>query len=165
MFQESRSLDFGCGEAFFWTEMDRRGVSMRNLTGIDLRKDALEAAGKNFPQHTFLYQDLLTWDIDQKYDLVIASQVLEHLPGPDKFLARLCELTTRQGYILLTVPWEPFFMLANLARGRDVKRLGNHPEHINHWGKRGFTKFVAGRAKVVRTLAIFPFILVLAKPL
>jgi 2-polyprenyl-3-methyl-5-hydroxy-6-metoxy-1,4-benzoquinol methylase len=163
-FENANALDFGCGEAFFWNEMDRRGVNMRNLTGVDLRKDALEVAGKNFPQHTFLRQDLLAWETDDKYDLVIASQVLEHLPGPEKFLDRLCKLTSRQGHLLLTVPWEPFFMLSNLVRGRDIKRLGNHPEHINHWGKRTFTQFVATKAKVIKTLAVFPFILVIAQP-
>jgi 2-polyprenyl-3-methyl-5-hydroxy-6-metoxy-1,4-benzoquinol methylase len=163
-FENARALDFGCGEAFFWGQMENRGVEMTRLTGIDLREDALEEARRSFPQHQFLRQDLLTWSPEQRFDLVVASQVLEHLPDPAVFLCRLLDLTSPNGTLLLTVPREPFFMLSNLARGRDIKRFGNHPEHINLWGMRGFRKFVASHAQVQTVRAVFPFTIILAKP-
>jgi len=163
-FEDARTLDFGCGEAFFWGQMRNRGVTMNQLTGIDLREDALQQAKMSFPQHEFFCRDLLTWTPGQGFDLVVASQVLEHLPEPAKFLSRLMELTADDGYLLLTVPWEPFFMLSNLARGRDIKRLGNHPEHTNLWGKNGFKSFVAAQAVVEKVISVIPFTLVLARP-
>lgn len=164
-FEEQKALDFGCGEAFFWQEMANRGVSMKNLTGMDLRDDALTIARENFPQHSFIKQDLLQTDTDkQQYDIVIASQVLEHLPRPEHFIQQLVKLCSPEGHLLLTVPWEPFFMLSNLARGRDILRLGNHPEHINLWSARGFKNFVSPYAEIIHSKTVFPFQLILAKP-
>ena len=31
---------------------------------------------------------------------------------------------------VVSVPWEPWFRLGNLGRGRNVARLGNDPEHV-----------------------------------
>ena len=163
-FQDVETLDFGCGEAFFWEEMKARGVEMSRLTGIDLREDALDVARHHFPQHEFLCQDLLEWKTSRKFGLVVASQVLEHLPDPARFLSRLVELTEAKGSLLLTVPWEPFFMLSNLARGRDVRRFGNHPEHVNLWSKRGFRKFVELHADVSKSESVIPFTTIIARP-
>jgi 2-polyprenyl-3-methyl-5-hydroxy-6-metoxy-1,4-benzoquinol methylase len=164
-FAEKKALDFGCGEAFFWQEMSERGVDMQHLTGIDLRDDALDLARQTFPQHSFLKQDLLTIEPAQhQYDLIIASQVLEHLPSPELFLKKLVKCCNPDGLLLLTVPWEPFFMLSNLARGRDILRLGNHPEHINLWGAKGFKKFVAAEANINQNNTVFPFQMITAKP-
>ena len=161
-FQQHSILDFGCGEAFFWQEMQQRSCHPSRLTGIDLRDDALDEARQRLPEHRFLKQDLLHWEPEEKFDLVMASQVLEHLPEPGQFLDKLSELS--QGHILLSVPWEPFFRLCNLARGRDILRLGNHPEHINLWGARSFVRFVEKHADIIETKTVFPFLIILCKP-
>lgn len=155
-------LDFGCGECFFWQEMQHRGVCVRNLTGIDMREDALVKAKTLFPECHFINQDILTWQTTERFDLVVASQVLEHLPFPEKFLEKLISLT--KGHLLLSVPWEPLFRLSNLLRGRDLLRLGNHPEHINGWGVHKFARFVASQAEIVRFRRVFPFLIIVCKP-
>jgi hypothetical protein len=91
----------------------------------------------------------------------VASQVLEHLPEPEIFLERLAAFSNK--HLLLTVPWEPWFRTINLIRGRDIKRLGNHPEHINLWGLRGFERLVSKYATVEKAYTVFPFIVVVAK--
>lgn len=155
-------LDFGCGECFFWQEMQHRDVCMRNLTGIDMREDALIKAKSLLPECRFINQDILTWQTSERFDLVVASQVLEHLPSPKKFLEKLVSLT--RGYLLLSVPWEPFFRLSNLLRGRDLLRFGNHPEHINQWGVRTFARFVSSQAEIITFRRVFPFLLIVCKP-
>ena len=161
-FSADSILDFGCGEAFFWKEMEIRDVRPNNLTGIDLRTDALATAQASFPQHRFIEQDILSWTTSSKFDLVVASQVLEHLPKPEIFLRKLVNLSS--SHLLLSVPWEPYFKLCNLARGRDILRLGNHPEHINGWGAKSFRDFVDSEVEIVKYITVFPFLLVLAKP-
>lgn len=155
-------LDFGCGEAFFWEEVKSRISITKDLIGIDLRAEALAKARHSHPEFIFFQQDILSWEAERKFDLVIASQVLEHLVEPDRFLHRLCEVSRR--YLLLTVPWEPLFRLCNLARGRDLVRLGNHPEHINHWGQRSFETFVSKCADVEKSIVCFPFLIIVARP-
>ena len=157
-----RTLDFGCGEGLFLTELRKRGVLFDDLTGIDLREDALLEARALLPEHRFVKADLLTFEPEAgPYDLVIASQVLEHLPHPERFLKKLVALAA--GPLLLTVPFEPWFRLMNLARGRDIRRLGNHPEHINLWGKSGFRKLVEAHATIRKIDTVFPFIIVVAE--
>ncbi|MCP4599785.1 MAG: class I SAM-dependent methyltransferase [Proteobacteria bacterium] len=158
----SRTLDFGCGEGFFLRELKQRGVYFDDFLGIDLREDALTDAKTLLPEYSFKRADLLTWNHPEHYfDLVIASQVLEHLPSPEVFLKKLIRLTNQ--YLLLTVPWEPWFRLTNLLRGRDLSRLGNHPEHINHWGVSRFTKFLEAHATIVKLYTVFPFIIAVVK--
>jgi 2-polyprenyl-3-methyl-5-hydroxy-6-metoxy-1,4-benzoquinol methylase len=162
--QMAEALDFGCGEALFWQEMQARGIHMNALTGIDLRADALAQAGAQFPEYRFLETDLLSWEPDHPFDLVIASQVLEHIPEPGPILNKLVQICSPEGELLLTVPWEPFFRIGNLARGRDIRRLGNHPEHVNHWGVGSFRRFIEPHAQIIEADAIFPFLLIRARP-
>ncbi|MES1903747.1 MAG: Hexaprenyldihydroxybenzoate methyltransferase, mitochondrial, partial [Paramarteilia canceri] len=37
-----------------------------------------------------------------KYDIVIASEVLEHVPNYDTFIAHLCQKTNKNGYCMIT---------------------------------------------------------------
>jgi trans-aconitate methyltransferase len=157
-----RALDFGCGEGLFLQELKRRSVRFDDLLGIDLREDALDDARAMLPEYRFEKADLMAWDKPEGcFDLVIASQVLEHLPDPDAFLKRLVHLTG--DLLFLTVPWEPWFRISNLARGRDVRRLGNHPEHINLWNVASFRRFVSRHAAIEKMYTVFPFIIAIAK--
>jgi len=156
-----RALEFGCGEGFFLEKLRARGVVFADLLGIDLREAALQEARRRNPECRFACADLLAWAPPEPFDVVIASEVLEHLPRPEVFLERLVALSRQ--WLLLTVPWEPWFRLMNLARGRDLTRLGNHPEHVNRWGFGPFARFVAARVPIVRAYTIFPFTIVLAR--
>jgi len=154
-----RVLDFGCGEGYLWSRLSDLGP-LPEVVGLDLRTDAVATARARLPGSTWLDQDLFDFDSEgQTFDLVMASQVLEHLYEPGRFLDRLCELTSR--WVLVTVPHEPFFQLCNLARGRDVWRLGNHPEHVQRWSKRGFDRFASKFLHIEKIETVFPFILLL----
>jgi len=161
--QPSTVLEFGCGEGLFLKEVGERGVVFDDYVGLDLREDALAAARALHPYGRFERADLFQWSAPVAgFDLVIASQVLEHLPDPGRALNRLVELCS--GQLLLTVPLEPWFRILNLLRGRDLRRLGNHPEHVNLWTFSRFREFVADHAEVVRAYRVFPFTVVVARP-
>lgn len=156
-------LDFGCGEAFLLDRLLERGVALDGYVGVDLRAAALGEARARHPALAFEAADIFAFPPDgRRFDLVLASQVLEHLPDPDRHLARLCALCS--GRLLLTVPHEPWFRLMNLARGRDLARLGNHPEHVNHWDSASFAAFVGRHATVERVWTVFPFVLLVGRP-
>jgi trans-aconitate methyltransferase len=159
--QPQNVFEFGCGEGFFLQELKKRGIVFDSFVGLDLRRQAIEMARELHPEYSFFEADFPSWDYPVKsFDLVIASQVLEHLAEPEKFLERLVAYTG--SHLLLTVPWEPWFRIMNLLRGRDINRLGNHPEHINQWNIRQFKRLVARYAYIQKTRAVFPFIIVIA---
>lgn len=159
----STILEFGTGEGFFLERLLKHGAKLPSVLGIDLRADALTEARERCPSCRFEQIDLLDWDREpQSFDMVIASEVLEHLDDPGRYLERLVSLA--RGQLLLTVPQEPWFQIMNLIRGRDIRRLGNHPEHVNRWSLRTFKRFVSDYAEIETAYTVFPFILVVARP-
>jgi len=87
--------------------------------------------------------------------MVLCTEVLEHLENPEKGLKELIRVSSK--YILLSVPNEPFFMLENLVRLKNVSRLGNDIEHINHWTFFGFRKFLKKHnVKIIKYYAPLP---------
>lgn len=156
-------LDFGCGEGFILDQLAKRDVQLHGYEGVDLRADALAAARERWPGQAFTQANLFDPAFDgRKYHTVMALEVLEHLFEPEKALARLVSMADQA--LLLTVPNEPWFQLMNLIRGRDLIRLGNHPEHINHWNKRTFAEMISDYAEIVEMKTRFPFVIAVAKP-
>jgi len=150
-------LDFGCGEGFFLKAMQDRGLSGKKILGVDNRKDAIERAITLIPDYDFRHLDLFqTKPDDFQFDLVIGIEVLEHLNQPETFLKHLTALSSK--YVLFTVPFEPWFRIINLLRGRDIFRLGNHPEHFNHWSPASFKNFLEPYIKIEKLYVKFPWI-------
>ena len=150
-------LDFGCGEGFFLKAMKDRGLSEKKILGVDTRKKAVENASSLLPEYDFKQTDIFQINPDEfQFDLVMAIEVLEHLYEPEKFVKHLNLLSSR--YVLFTVPFEPWFQIINLLRGRDILRLGNHPEHLNHWSLASFRMFLTPYIKIKTLFAKFPWI-------
>ncbi len=87
----------------------------------------------------------------------MAVEVLEHFREPENFLRHLTLLSTQ--YTLFTVPFEPWFRIMNLLRGRDISRLGNHPDHVNHWSPASFRRFLEPFIKIECLYVSFPWII------
>ena len=51
-----------------------------------------------------------------------------------------------------------FFM-----RGKNLGRWGNDPEHVNHWGRRSFARFIGARFEIVAMPQVFPWTMALAR--
>jgi 2-polyprenyl-3-methyl-5-hydroxy-6-metoxy-1,4-benzoquinol methylase len=150
-------LDVGCGEGFTLNRLREKGIG-KKLEGLEHSKDAIALGKKTYPeikiQQGNIYQ--LPYK-DNSFDLVLCTEVLEHLEEPEKALRELVRVSKK--YLVISVPNEPFFMLAQLVRGKNWSRLGNDIEHIQHWTMFGFPKFVRKNAGAkVRILAKrFPF--------
>lgn len=159
-------LDLGCGEGYVLDALVRSGVADElkiALSGADLSQRAVGRARARLGGRASLHcGDATQMKFDRSFDLVMMLEVLEHLEQPAMMLDRLDQLTTR--HVILSVPWEPYFRGMNLMRGRYVRRLGNHPEHIQNWTRNGFLDFVQQRFDVlVHRPQAFPWTLVLAE--
>ena len=153
-------LDVGCGEGFSLNKLSEEGIG-KKLEGIDFLKTAIEI-GKNLHPNITLKQGNI-YKLEYKnnsFDLVMATEVLEHLDDPRKGLKELIRVSKK--YLLLSVPNEPFFMGANFLRGKNWSRWGNDVEHIQHWTSRSFEKFVKSqRVKVIKKRHPFPWTMLL----
>lgn len=155
-------LDVGCGEGFSLAMIQDSG-SRAVLSGIDYSDDALALGRKQFPDLDLKKGDIYALAAaDTSVDVVLCTEVLEHLNKPDRALAELVRVS--RGYVLVSVPNEPWFRLANLLRGKYVKRWGNHPEHINLWSRDAFIQLLRSAGlEIVSIHNPFPWTMVLAQ--
>ncbi len=155
-------LDVGCGEGFILVNFARNKVG-KIYEGVDNSKTAIKLGKKMYPNLDIKVGDIYNLPYkDNSFDLLICTEVLEHLKDPDKALAELRRVTKK--YIAISVPNEPFFILANLFRGKYLTHLGNHPEHINHWTNPGFKRYLRKNGlKISGSRAPFAWTLVLAR--
>jgi SAM-dependent methyltransferase len=156
-----RILEVGCGEGIVMAALAARLPGTR-FDGLEFDETALEGARARCPGATLVRGDACALPFgDQSFDLVVCLEVLEHLPEPARALRELRRVS-RAGS-LLSVPHEPFFRLGNLLRGKNLARLGDPSDHLQHWGAREFAAFCARELAVrVRTEA-FPWLIVYGK--
>jgi len=155
-------LEVGMGEGFISGYLSEKFPAIR-FTGVDLSADDVARAQQKFPRiegHAGSAYELGA--LPGGYDLVICAEVMEHLDAPARALDEMLRHAPRR--LLLSVPHEPFFMLSNLARGKNVARLGNDPEHVNHWGRASFRRLLETRLDVLRLTTSYPWILALCAP-
>lgn len=133
-------LDVGCGEGVTLDKIQQLKIG-RKLEGVDNFEDAIAIGTKTFPDLTLKIADIYNLPYkDNSFDMVLCNEVLEHLEKPQDAIKELRRVSSK--FLLLSVPHEPWFRLANFFRGRHVRRFGNHPEHIQHWTSAQFIKFL-----------------------
>ncbi len=158
----SSVLDAGCGEGFSMNKFMEAGVG-KKLEGIEYSKTAIKLGNKSFPDLNIKEGSI--YDMPYKnssFDLVVCTEVLEHLDDVEKGLSELTRVSKK--YIVISVPNEPFFMLSNLLRGKNLRRFGNDEGHINHFTIYSFQKLLKKNGlKVKKVKFPYPWILVLAE--
>jgi SAM-dependent methyltransferase len=157
-----RVLDAGCGEGHV-TAWLAAALPASEITGLEGRAEALAAFRERNPGLRAVEGDLCALPfLDRAFELVLCTEVLEHLPQPRGALHELGRVCS--GHLLLTVPHEPFFRAGNLARGRYLTRLGSTPGHVSTWGRCAFLRLVETEAEPLRWISLFPWQGVLARP-
>jgi len=153
-------LEVGCGEGYVLRALRDHGVTCP-LAGIDFSPEAIQAAKQRVPDANLSVDDALALaERGQKYDVVLMIEVLEHIEQPERMLPVLERIASRS--VVLSVPWEPFFRGLNFMRGKHIAAFGNDPEHVNHWSRSGFKRFVGSRFSIQRAPFAFPWTLVSA---
>lgn len=148
-------LDVGCGEGFTLNRLKGKGIGNK-LEGVEYSKAAIELGHKMYPNIKIKQGNIYQLPYkDNSFDLVLCTEVLEHLDKPEEGLKELVRVSKK--YLVISVPNEPFFMFAQMVRGKNWSRFGNDIEHINHWTFVSFPKFVKQNSKVKILSSRFPF--------
>jgi len=154
-------LDVGCGEGFTLEKFRKEGIG-KKLEGVDYLDLAIKLGKKEHPKLTLKQGNIYELKYpDNAFDVVLCSEVLEHVDDPEKGLEELVRVA--KNYCVLSVPNEPFFMLGNFIRGKNLSRFGNDIEHINHWTVWMFKKFVGQKLTVKKVLYPVPWTLIVAE--
>jgi len=157
----SSLLDAGCGEG---ESLARLGSALPATTAaVDLSPKAVEFTRVRFPEievscHSI---DELPFG-DDSFDLVLCLEVLEHISNPAPAAAELARVA--RGQVIVSVPHEPWFRVGSLLRGKYLRTLGNHPEHVNHWNRGSLRKFLERHFEVVSVRGSFPWLIAACRP-
>ena len=143
-------LDIGCGEGFVTIEVANK--TKAKIVGIDKEKDAIKFAISNNKLENMEYStgDIFKLDYfkDNSFDLVMSLEVLEHLENYEKAIEIMSKLSKK--YLLLSVPNEPWFRMANVLRLKYLKRFGNTPGHVNNWTRKEFRALCMKYGKIIK---------------
>ena len=134
------------------------------MVGVDLDDPKLEAewAARGHAKLEFraMRAERLQFT-DGEFDLVAATEVLEHVPEPQRVLSEMSRVA--RAHLLVSVPREPLWRVLNVARGAYVRDLGNTPGHVNHFSKAAIVSLCAPHGDVIETRSPFPWTMVLVR--
>ncbi|MFZ1995985.1 MAG: class I SAM-dependent methyltransferase [Solirubrobacteraceae bacterium] len=159
-------LDVGCGEGVLteqWADRIDPAPPTR-IVGIDLEDPKLGAewARRRRPNLTFAAMEVEHLAFaDGEFELVAATEVLEHVRQPQLALTEMARVASR--YLLVSVPHEPWWRMLNMARGAYLRELGNTPGHLNHWTRRSFVNLLGRYGEVTEIRAPFPWTMLLVR--
>ena len=132
----SNIVDAGCGEGFVVKYLISRNSNLI-IEGIDINGEAIVTSKEFCPEAIFHKADICKSGYpDKSFDLVLVTEVLEHLSNPEVAIVEVKRLTRR--YCVFSVPLEPYYRLCNLFLGKNLKRLGSPPEHLWSWSLKQF---------------------------
>ena len=134
--------EVGCGEGRVSRRLSRRlGVEVRasDFSGrLTTENRARGDVGVRYVERSIYDLD----PTEDRADLVVCCEVLEHLERPAEALAALRRLRAR--CYIFSVPREPLWRVLNVARGKYIAALGNTPGHLHHWSARRLVRFLTG---------------------
>jgi len=107
-------LDDGCGQGSFLKELQSEFPNIKPY-GIDISSTAIELARKRLPGGRFWMLDVTDSSLDDRCDLVVCSEVLEHVPDDLAALRNLQKMTGK--YLLVSTPQ---------GRMREFEKLVGH---------------------------------------
>jgi 2-polyprenyl-3-methyl-5-hydroxy-6-metoxy-1,4-benzoquinol methylase len=156
-------LDVGCGEGVL-TEQWAERLGDGRVVGTDLDDPKLAAEWSTRRRPNLAFEAMRVESLafaDDAFDLVAATEVLEHVDHPDAAVAEMARVARR--WLLVSVPHEPLWRALNVVRGAYLRDLGNTPGHLNHWSRAGFVRMLGAHGDVVQTRSPFPWTMLLVR--
>lgn len=141
MLPPGRLLDYGCGNGVLTFWMFCNGFGVESL-GIDISHTAIDFAQCRFSRPGLSFR---TFDPDQpldglgRFDVVVSSHVLEHIPDPRRALAQLLPLSD---WFLIEVPLERCLVQDAAAALLGKERKENSLGHLHFWTRKSFRKLL-----------------------
>lgn len=154
-------VDVGVGEGLCLARVLASPGVVAGVVGVEYRHDKARVA-QQLPGVQPVVGDAGMLPLpDRCADLVTCIEVLEHLPAVAPAVVELARVTRDR--CVVSVPWEPWFRLGNLGRGRNVRRWGNDPEHVQWFTPRRVRRALEASFEDVRVVRAFPWIIAEAR--
>ncbi|MFH1916028.1 MAG: class I SAM-dependent methyltransferase [Nanoarchaeota archaeon] len=96
--KKARVLDVGCGTGSFVSVLEKNGFS--DVTGIEFSPFAADFAQKRCRR--IILGDILSQQFQEKFDVITATEVIEHLRDPMLFFKKVASLLNLGGMFIYT---------------------------------------------------------------
>lgn len=155
-----RLLDFGCGAGGFLRQALEAGF---DVMGLEVNKALVAHVSSQYGIPTF--QGLITDPgfKDERFDVIVSSQVFEHLLDPSRTLKAVQDHLNPNGLLLIEVP--------NLSHFRERLKKGSTMDdaHLFYFNRRSLSDLLTGSGfhivRVEEGLRPFRFTAKLARPM
>jgi SAM-dependent methyltransferase len=150
----------GCADSPYTADLIAAGLLLHDrlvevaaVTGFDVDSEALHLLRRRMPGERFVDADV-TGEVPAeevgRYALVIAGEVLEHVPDADSFLVGCGRLLGDGGRLCVTVPnaCSPKIGARSLTGRESV-----HPDHRVYYGPRTLQRTLAGAGYELEQMA------------
>jgi 2-polyprenyl-3-methyl-5-hydroxy-6-metoxy-1,4-benzoquinol methylase len=116
----SKILDLAAAQGNFSLLLAEQGYE---VTWNDLRADLIDYVKMKHESGTIHYApgDVFTLQLENQFDLVLITEIIEHVAHPDQFLEQVATLVKPGGYILMTTPNGEYF-------GNQLPRFSDCPD-------------------------------------
>jgi 2-polyprenyl-6-hydroxyphenyl methylase/3-demethylubiquinone-9 3-methyltransferase len=128
-------FDAGCGNGFLAGQLLMNGYK---VSGCDASVLGVNAAIENYPKGNFevaSVYDNLEQRFGADWDIVISSEVVEHLYNPRLFAENLFKMIKPGGYLVISTPYHGY--MKNLA----IASIGKFDNHFTALWDGGHIKF------------------------
>lgn len=99
--KKSRILDIGCSSGELIKELKKKGY--KKVTGIDISEQAIKECQRKKIRNIYLMNaEKIT--LKKRFDIIIASDVLEHIKNDEKAIKEWEKKLTKKGKIICFVP-------------------------------------------------------------
>ncbi len=153
----SNVLEIGCAFGLLLNSISEK-LKISDMYGIDISSENIKLAKKLFP-HMNLFtgtlnqkiSEILTYLKTKKFDMVILSDILEHVPDDLKLLKQVSQISK---YVLINLPLEKCFVTRNRIYGENDPsghlRKYDEEDGLNLIKKAGF-KIINKRVEIALT--------------
>ena len=144
----AKLLDVGCGDGRFTAHLVNRNPGM-SAVAIDNAEPHLLDSWRRLagPRLRFEIADVYQLPFeDNSFGMVTAFAVLQHLEDPHLALREIRRVC--RGWLVATVPWEPWEPASKMARRVKGPRPGTTPKQIHHWTRRGFHQLLEPHGRI-----------------
>jgi len=142
-FKPAEILDVGCGTGHLLARLAELYPGAKTC-GVDFSREAIDRAHGLHPGSTFEVLSIFEVEkLGRQFDLVICTEVIEHLEDADVAVEKLLDVCRPGGVVVITVP-----------HGRQ----DTFPGHFNFWTPESFKREFRKHRPVVKEFGFYLFI-------
>lgn len=135
-----RVLEAGCCEGYVATKLAQKTGAKGKVVCVDVDAQYLAAAKKRaqkmgLKNMEFTRADLAKFRPNLKFDVIVCSEVLEHVDEPSKIMRNLSDALAKSGTLVVTVPNESVLHLGRklffIGQSDELEEITAHKSELN----------------------------------